>query len=735
LRSDPEMAPTETRVLLVDEYRDLNKCDLEVIDLLALRAGASLFVAGDDDQSIYGSLRKAHPVGIRSFADEYDADELVLNECRRCGQNIVDFATHVIDQDRDRTPKELRSITDGMGTVRLVRPRDQDEEALLAARLARAHVDNGLPENKILILMKSDKYGATSGPIVNALDEVGLEAYNPREPLENADDIERLLHWLTLSESLSAGSGPDDLAMRALLDLVPDHATVLRGGQELSVSPAELRLGETMVLRPGERLATDGRVTTGHSALDTSAITGESIPVEAGPGTEVFAGSINGTGALEVTVTAAAADNSLARIVHTVEAEQNRKGAGRRLADRIAAPLVPAVLVAAALTAGLGALFGEPQVWIERALVVLVAASPCALALSVPVTVISAVGAASRFGALIKGGAALEPMGAVTTVALDKTGTLTRNSPKVVEVTAMEGHTRAEVLRIAAALEARREHPLAAAILAAAERPDPAPDVEAVTGAGLSGTVQGRRVRLGRPGWVAPGPLAPDVRRMQEAGATVVVVTQEDTPIGAIAVRDEPRPEAAEAVADLHRQGYALAMLTGDNAATAAAVAGEVGIAAEQVHAGLRPEDKARVVGELRARGPVAMIGDGVNDAPALAAADVGIAMGAMGSDAAIETADAALMGEDLRLLPRTLAHSRRSTRIMWQNIAVSLALIAVLPVLALFGVLGLAAVVLVHELAEVVIIANGIRAGRGTPGPVAPERGPGPREPSPQAL
>lgn len=218
LRSDPEMQPSQTRVLLVDEYQDLNKCDLEVIDLLAVRAGASLFVAGDDDQSIYGNLRSAHPVGIRSFADEHDAEELVLDECRRCGQNIVELATHVIEQDVDRIAKELRSIADNDGTVRLVRPRNQDEEALLAARLARAHVDNGLAENKILILMKSDKYGATSRPIVEALGEVGLEAYNPREPLENPDDIERLLQWLTLSESLSTGAGPDDLAMRALLD-------------------------------------------------------------------------------------------------------------------------------------------------------------------------------------------------------------------------------------------------------------------------------------------------------------------------------------------------------------------------------------------------------------------------------------------------------------------------------------------------------------------------------------
>lgn len=499
--------------------------------------------------------------------------------------------------------------------------------------------------------------------------------------------------------------------LRALLSLVPDEATVLRDGTEIVVAPGELRVGDLMVVKPGERVATDGVIREGRTALDVSAITGESVPVEAGPGSEVFAGSINGTGVLTVEVTTTAEDNSLARIVKIVEAEQSRKGAAQRLADRIAKPLVPGVMIAAAAIAVVGSLLGDPLVWIERALVVLVAASPCALAISVPVAVVAAVGAASKLGVLVKGGAALEALGRVRGVALDKTGTLTANRPTVIDVATTGGASRDQVLDVAAALESRSEHPLARAILASVDNVTPAADVEAVTGAGLTGYYQGQQVRLGRPGWLESGTLAADVQRMQAAGATAVLVEQAGQVIGAIAVRDELRPEAAEVVAQLRRDGYHVAMLTGDNHATAAALAKDVGI--DAVHAELRPEDKAALIKQLSAQRSTAMVGDGVNDAPALATADLGIAMGAMGTDVAIETADVALMGEDLRHLPQAFAHARRSRRIMLQNVGLSLAIVVGLLPLALFGVLGLAAVVLVHELAEVVVIANGVRAGR----------------------
>ncbi|BDT85574.1 cadmium-translocating P-type ATPase [Nocardia cyriacigeorgica] len=507
--------------------------------------------------------------------------------------------------------------------------------------------------------------------------------------------------------------------LRALLNLVPDRATVLRDGTETVISPAELRVGDRMLVRPGERVATDGVIVDGRSALDVSAITGESVPVEAGPGAEVFAGSINGTGVLTVEVTTTAEDNSLARIVRIVEAEQARKGDAQRLADKIAKPLVPGIMIAAAAIAVIGAIFGDPVTWIERALVVLVAASPCALAISVPVTVVAAIGAASKLGVLVKGGAALEAMGRVREVALDKTGTLTANKPAVVEVSAVTGVEQATVLGVAAALESRSEHPLARAILAAVDTFTPATGVEAVTGAGLAGMVDGRPARLGRPGWIEPGVLGADVERMQHAGATAVLIELDGQVIGAIAVRDELRPEAGEVIDRLHALGIRVSMLTGDNARTAAALAAEAGI--EDVHADLRPEDKARIVGELRTDRFTAMVGDGVNDAPALATADLGVAMGAMGTDVAIETADVALMGEDLRHLPRALEHARRARRIMLQNVGLSLGLITILIPLALFGVLGLAAVVLVHELAEIVVIANGVRAGRTKPLAAAP--------------
>ncbi|MEV6135915.1 cation-translocating P-type ATPase [Nocardia sp. NPDC051990] len=510
--------------------------------------------------------------------------------------------------------------------------------------------------------------------------------------------------------------------LRALLSLVPDTATVIRDGAEQSVPPAELRLGEIMIVKPGERIATDGIIRSGRTALDTSAITGESVPVEVGPGNEVFAGSINGTGVLEVEVTASAQDNSLAKIVRIVEAEQTRKGEAQRLADKIAKPLVPAIMAAAAVIAVAGSVLGDPRIWIERALVVLVAASPCALAIAVPVTVVAAIGAASKLGVLVKGGAALEALGKIGGIALDKTGTLTRNQPTVIDVATADRATRDEVLAIAAALESRSEHPLARAILAAVDDIAPAENVEAVTGAGLTGQLDRAQVRLGRPGWITPGPLAGAVERMQLAGATAVLIERDGRVVGAIAVRDELRPEAVEVVSQLRRDGYHVAMLTGDNERTARALAADVGI--EDVHADLRPEDKARIIGELGQQRSMAMVGDGVNDAPALATADLGIAMGAMGTDVAIETADVALMGADLRHLPQALTHARRSWRIMLQNVGLSLVVITALMPLALFGALGLAAVVLVHEVAEIVIIANGVRAGRVrplvAPGPAA---------------
>ncbi|WP_439957231.1 heavy metal translocating P-type ATPase [Nocardia inohanensis] len=497
--------------------------------------------------------------------------------------------------------------------------------------------------------------------------------------------------------------------LRALLSLVPPVVTVLRNGRETKVAPSELVIDDVIVLRPGERAATDGVITAGRTSLDLSAITGESMPVEAGVGEVVSAGVINGGGAIEVRVTAAASDSSLARIVHLVEEAQERKGSGQRMADRVARPLVPAILVLAAAVAGIGALLGDPLLWLERALVVLVAASPCALAISIPLTVVAAVGAASRQGALVKGGAAVEELGRIRVVALDKTGTLTRNAPEVIAVVADDERS---ALAVAAALEARSEHPLARAVLAAAgPEVAAAQNVTAVAGNGLTGTLEGRWLRLGKPGWIEPGRFAADVEHWQGEGATVVLLECDGAVTAAIAVRDELRPEAAESVRLLRALGIEVAMLTGDNRRTAVALGAAAGISA--VYADLLPADKARLVTELGGGHRIAMVGDGVNDAPALATADIGIAMGAMGTDVAIETADVALMGEDLRQLPQLLERSRRTRRIMVQNIALSLAIIAGLIPLAAAGVLGLAPVVFLHEFAEILVIVNAIRAAR----------------------
>ncbi|GAA4917618.1 cation-translocating P-type ATPase [Actinomycetospora succinea] len=496
--------------------------------------------------------------------------------------------------------------------------------------------------------------------------------------------------------------------LRALLSLVPRTASVLRDGGEEQVAPEALVVGDRLLLRPGERAATDATLVGGATVLDVSAITGESVPVEVGEGGGVPAGAINAGSAVELVVAARAVDSSLARIVHMVEQAQERRGAGQRLADRIARPLVPAILVLAALVAGLGVVLGDPLRWIERALVVLVAASPCALAIAVPLTVVAAVGAASRHGVLIKGGAALEELGRVEVVALDKTGTLTRNDPRVVEVVGGAA-TRDEVLALAAALERRSEHPLAAAIVSAAGDPPVAADVATVPGRGVTGVVDGGRVRLGRPDWVGPDDLRERVADLEEAGATVVVLERDGLVLGALAVRDDLRAEAPEAVTSLRALGLRTVVLTGDNARTARALADRAGIA--DVHAGLLPEDKAARVAELGDR--VAMLGDGINDAPALATARVGVAMGAMGTDVALETADVALMGDDLRHLPQAFTHARRARRIMLQNIGLSLAIIVVLIPLAALGALGLATVVFVHELAEVLVIGNALRAAR----------------------
>ena len=508
--------------------------------------------------------------------------------------------------------------------------------------------------------------------------------------------------------------------LRALLSLMPNTARVVRDDVETTVPASEVQASDVLVVGAGERVATDGTVIAGQSWLDTSAITGESIPVGVSPGSRVSAGSVNGSGTLRIQATSDGRDNSLTQIVHLVEQAQSAKGERARFADRVARPLVPAVLVVSLLIVLFGFLVGDPATWTQRALVVLVAASPCAMAIAVPVTVISAVGAASKLGVVIKSGVAFEQLGTIQTVAFDKTGTLTENNPRVVATHFVID----DALPMAAALESASSHPLSRAIVAAAAEPGAnntdaalaAHEVQEQPGQGLIGVVEGKRVRVGSPRWIptdGTGELADRVAEMSQAGMSVVVVEVDGTPAGVLGIRDELRPEAAAAVQALADQGMRSVMLTGDQEVTAQAIAAQAGIPSDRVWAGQLPADKARVVAELVDKSPTAMIGDGINDAPALAAATVGIAMGVTGSDAAIESADVAFTGSDVRLIPVALAHARRGRRIMTGNIGLALAIIVVLFPLALFGVLGLAAVVLVHEVAEVIVIGNGLRAGR----------------------
>ncbi len=603
--------------------------------------------------------------------------------------------------------------------------------ALLAAGLAAGAAGSGTAES-VLLLVALAVGGWTFVPeTLRALRRRRLGvgtlmtvAAGGAVALGELGEAASLAFLFSISEALEGYAlARTRRGLRALLALVPERVTVRRRGTETTIGPAELVVGDVMIVRPGDRLATDGRVLTGRSTLDLSAITGESVPVEVDAGTEVFAASINGGGVLEVGVTARTTESSLARVVHIVEEAQERKGESQRLAERIARPLVPAIMVVAAVVAVVGSLAGDPRVWSERALVVLVAAAPCAFAISVPVTVLAAVGAAARMGALVKGGAALEALAGARVVALDKTGTLTRNRPTVVDVVATDGIDRLRVLDVAAALEAHSEHPLAAAILAAAPEIDPATDVQAVPGYGLTGTVEGRPARLGKPGFVAAAGLVRTVEALQGEGATVVLVEHDGRLLGAVAVRDELRPESGSVVRRLRGLGIRhVAMLTGDNRRTAKALGAAAGV--DEVHAELLPEDKVRAVEALHTRGDVAMVGDGINDAPALATAEVGIAMGAMGSDVAIQAADVALMGEQLTHLPEVLAHARRARRIMVQNLVLSGLIIGTLVPLSALGVLGLATVVATHELAEIVVIANGVRAGRRHPSAPTPEGG-----------
>jgi len=509
-------------------------------------------------------------------------------------------------------------------------------------------------------------------------------------------------------------------AVRALMDLAPKTALVRRGGQESRIPVEQLRVGDIFIALPGESVATDGDVIDGHSAVNQAPVTGESVPVEKSPGDKVFAASINGEGALTIRATKAFADNTLSRIIHLVEAAQASKGRSQRFIERFGKRYSPAVLGIGILIALLPPLFGLPwEDWLSRATVFVVAAAPCALVISIPITLVAALGTAGRNGLLIKGGIHLENLARVKVVALDKTGTLTRGRPEVTDVLVFSGHDEREVLEAAAALESRSQHPLAQAILrrakAAGLEPAPAENFRSRTGAGAQGLVGGREFYIGSPKLFADlavpvADVMDKVQHLQSQGKTVVMLGTHSSIQALFAISDPLRPEAADAIAELKRAGIErVVMLTGDNPLAAEAIARQVGV--DEVHAELSPEDKTRKVAELEARyGKVLMVGDGVNDAPALAAAHVGIAMGAAGTDVALETADVALMSDNLARLPYLIRFSRRTWNVVQQNLALSVVVIGSLIAGAVTGFFTLPVAVLAHEISEFVVIASGLR-------------------------
>jgi len=511
-------------------------------------------------------------------------------------------------------------------------------------------------------------------------------------------------------------------AITALMTLAPAEALVIRLGGDQRVPVGQVRVGERFRVRPGERVALDGFITAGTSALNEAPITGESLPADRAPGDRVFAGAINGHGALEVRSSAPASDTTLARILHAVEDAQASRAPVQSLVDRFARVYTPAVVGLAVLVAVLPPLFGLGgfEQWLYRALTLVVIACPCALVISTPVTLVSALTGAARMGALIKGGAQLEALARVTAVAFDKTGTLTEGRPVVTDVIAMDGRPESDILRLAASVEQHSEHPVARAITQAALERQlvlfPSTEFTAMPGWGARAVVEGAKLTLGNRRLCDEiGACRDDVHalleRLEQDGKTAILLAQGREALGVVAVADRIRPEAAAALAALRRSGVRrLVMLTGDSETAARAVARVVGVT--DIGARLLPEEKLAAVRELQAEGEVlAVVGDGVNDAPALAAATVGIAMGAAGTDVAIETADVALMRDDLTLLAPLLRRARTTLGIIRQNIALALGVKAVFLVLALLGQATLWMAVAADMGASLLVIANGLRA------------------------
>ncbi|MFG6465880.1 heavy metal translocating P-type ATPase [Roseateles sp. BYS87W] len=512
-------------------------------------------------------------------------------------------------------------------------------------------------------------------------------------------------------------------AIASLLALSPNEAEVRQpDGAWMRVAADGIAVGAVVRVKPGERFALDGRVTLGHSAVDQSPVTGESLPVDKGPGDPVYAGTINQAGALEFEVTRRATDTVLAGIIHAVESAQSQRAPTQRFVDRFAAVYTPAVFVLAlAVALGTPWLLGWP--WLTglyKALVLLVIACPCALVISTPVTVVSGLAAAARRGILIKGGVHLEQARRLKMLALDKTGTLTEGRPELVAHHVLAADLPPEhVLRLARSLAARSDHPVSKAVASGlAGEALPVEAFGADLGVGVHGEIQGRTLTLGHPRGLLARNLAGSatldtwMHEQEALGRTVSVLADAHRALAAFAVADTARATSRDAVAELHALGVRTVMLTGDNPATAQAIAAQVGIT--DVRAQLMPHDKLQLVAALQSEGPVGMVGDGVNDSPSLAAATVGFSMVAAGTDTAKEAADVLIMNDDLRKVAETIRLSRRTHAVLWQNIALALGIKAVFFGLAVFGNATMWMAVFADMGASLLVVFNGLRLLRG---------------------
>jgi len=513
-------------------------------------------------------------------------------------------------------------------------------------------------------------------------------------------------------------------ALRALLELMPKEASVRRNGEELTLPVEEVQPGETLIIRPGEKIPLDGRVVSGSSAVDEAPITGEPVPAIKEIGAEVFAGTVNQRGVLEVETTKLSQDTALARIIHSVEEAQARKSSFQRFGESFGKIYTPAMFALALGVIMVPAAFfgGVWSEWFYRGLVVLVVSCSCGIALSIPVAVVAAIGNAARNGILFKGGVHLEGAATIKTIAFDKTGTLTIGRPQVTDVVPLRNQGREELLKLAASLESRSEHPLGEAIVRKAREEEipfaPAETFEARVGLGAGGQVSGREffiggLRLFQERNLPVEAIQSQISSLEAQGKTTVVLGNEKEILGIIAIADQLRFESKEAIKKLKEIGISrVVMLTGDNEGTAKAIAEEAGV--DAYFARLLPDDKVEKVKTLRSEnGRIAMVGDGINDAPAMAVSDLGIAMGAAGTDIALETADIALMADDLSKLPAAFKLSRRTVRNIRQNIIISLAVIAFLVPAALAGWIGMVPGLLINEVGGLAVIINGLRLAR----------------------